>query len=403
MATKLQEIDLQASEVRATLADLAAGAEKPDEAKTKAALGQLKGLELRRSAAIAAGENAEEEGKVTETDESEGDAEGRELRELTDKAQVADIFGAAVDHGHTDGATKELQEHHGLSANQVPLSLFAEGPAETRAVTTAPTDVGTRQAAVLQGVFPQSVAAFLGVDLPTVPVGEATHPVLSVNAAVRTPAESGAAAETDGAFTGTALSPSRLQASFRYTRESAGRFAGIDAALRANLSLALGDGLDREVISGTGGLFTGTNLDNHNVTAVTTYALYRSGLAYGRVDGTYAGSVADLRLVVGSQTYGHASGVNNSGDRNALEDLQAATAGVRVSAHVPAAASHRQNAVIHLGNRADMVAPVWNGVTIVADPYTNSAKGEIAVTAIMLYAVSISRAAGFYKQQTQHA
>ena len=125
MATKLQELDLQASEVRATLADLAA-AETPDEAKTKAALGQLKGLELRRSAAIAAGENAEEEGKVTETDESEGDAEGRELRELTDKAQVADIFGAAVDHGHTDGATKELQEHHGLSANQVPLSLFAE-------------------------------------------------------------------------------------------------------------------------------------------------------------------------------------------------------------------------------------------------------------------------------------
>ena len=34
MTTKLQEIDLQASEVRATLADLAA-AETPDEAKTE--------------------------------------------------------------------------------------------------------------------------------------------------------------------------------------------------------------------------------------------------------------------------------------------------------------------------------------------------------------------------------
>ena len=397
------DLSVQIGEVRADLATLAAD-ENADEKKSRDMLGKLRALEQRRAVAIAA-ETADETEAETEATDDE-DAETRELRELTDKASLADIFEAATDHSTTDGATKELQDHFELGANQVPLSLFAEGPDETRAVTGAPGNVGRRQLPILAGVFPQSVAAFLGVSRPTVAAGQATAPVLSVNAVVRTPAESGEAAETDGAFTAANLSPSRLQASFRYTREDAASFQGMDPALRSNLRMALADGLDKAVISGTGGLLTGTNLAAHNVTAVTTYSLYRSGLAYGRVDGKYAGSVSDLRIVMGSGTYGHAAGVfrsDNAGDRAALEDIEAATAGVRVSAHVPAVASNRQNAVIHLGNRADAVAPTWNGVTIIADPYSNSAKGEITVTAVMLYAFSISRAAGFYKQQTQHA
>ena len=393
------DLSVQLGEVRADLANLAAD-ENADEKQSREMLGKLRGLEQRRAAAIA----AEPE---TEPELTGDDAESRELRGLTDKASLGEIFAAAVDHGSPEGATRELQQHFELGPNQAPLSLFAEpdGPSEIRAVTAAPTNVGRRQAPILSGVFPQSVAAFLGVDMPTVPAGQATYPVLSVNAAVRAPAESGAAAETDGAFTAANLSPSRLQASFRYTRESAGSLAGLDAALRSNLRQGLGDGLDKQVIAGDDGLLTSTNLPNNNVSAVTTFDLYRSGLAYGRVDGIYAGSVADLRLVVGSKTYSHAASQfrGNNASVSALETLQAETAGVRVSAHVPAVASSKQNAVIHLGNRKDMVAAVWNGVTIIADPYSGSAKGEITVTAVLLHAVSISRAAGFVKQQTQHA
>ena len=60
----------------------------------------------------------------------------------------------------------------------------------------------------------------------------------------------------------------------------------MDEALRMNLSDALADGLDKQILAGTEGLFTGTILANHNVSAVTTYANYRSELGYGRVDGT---------------------------------------------------------------------------------------------------------------------
>ena len=125
-----------------------------------------------------------------------------------------------------------------------------------------------------------------------------------------------------------------------------------------NLADGLADGLDAQVIAGTNGLLA--NLGNHNVSSVTSYSSYRSQLGYSRVDGRYAGGIGDIRLVVGHETYGHAAGVfrsANAGDRAALEDLMSVTGGVRVSAHVTAAASNKQNAIVRRGLAQDMVVP----------------------------------------------
>ena len=346
-----------------------------------------------RAAIVAEGDR---EPTVTDGD----DAADRELRALTADANMGAIFEAVLEHRSTDGREAELQKHLGLGANQVPLAML-----ETRAVTPAPADVGANQAEIIPGVFPQSCATFLGVDMPTVGVGEAVFPVLTQNATVHVPAENADAAETTGSFSAEVLSPTRLQASFFYSREDRARFAGMDEALRMNLSDALADALDKEVISGTNGLLSGTNLTNHNVNAATNFAAYIGNLAYGRVDGTYAMTAADLRIVMGAGTYAHAGGVyrNNSVDRSALDRLMEITGGVKVSAHVPAVANNKQNAVIRLGMRRDMVAPIWEGVTLIPDEVTKAKSGEIVVTAVMLHAVKILRADGFYKQQTQHA
>ena len=392
-----QRVALEMSEKREALNALLAVEELSDE--QRAELGTLttrmQHLEVEARAAIMA------EGEITVTRTVATDDEDRELRSLIDRANVGSIFEAALEHRSTNGVEAELQAHFHLSANAIPLALL-----ETRAVTPAPGDVGQSQSTIIPGVFPQSCAAFMSVDMPTVPVGDAVFPVLATNAAVGTPAENAAQAETTGSFTADVLSPSRLQASFFYSREDRARFAGMDEALRSNLSDALSDGLDKQILTGTNGLFTGTNLSNHNVTAVTSYANYRSELGYGRVDGQFAGSVGDLKIVMGAETYGHAAGVfrsANAGDRAALEDLMSVTSGVKVSAHVPAATgAHKQEVVIRLGSRRDMVAPIWEGVTLIPDEITKAGTGQIVVTAVMLHAVKILREAGFYKQQTQH-
>ena len=165
------------------------------------------------------------------------------------------------------------------------------------------------------------------------------------------------------------LSPARLQAAFFYSREDRARFAGMSEALRMNLNDALMDKLDQQVLAGANGLFHGTNLDNHAAAAVTTFANYKADLAYARVDGRYANGVEELRIVMGSASYAHAatayraSGNNADAIDAALDVLMRDTGGVKVSAHVPAVASSKQNAVIRLGMRRDMVAPIWEGVT----------------------------------------
>ena len=391
--TKLQKIALRQSEIRTRLHELGDIEDVTDEVRSEiqTLTGEMKDLETRSQALITAGEQPEE---VLETRDEQ-------LEDLITRASAGEIFDAALEHRSTDGATRELQDEFDLGYNQVPVELL-----ETRAVTPAPANVGQDQSDIIPGVFPMGCAAFLGVDMPTVGDGEKVYPVLTKNAEAKTPAENADADETTGSFSADVLSPARLQASFFYSREDRARFAGMDAALRMNLGDALSDALDKQVLAGTEGLLTGTNLANHNVNTETTYALYRSELAYGRVDGVYANTVGDVRIVMGSDSYAHASGEfrsNNAGDRAALEDLMQVTAGVKVSSHVPDAASNKQNCVIRLGMRRDMVAPVWQGVTLIPDEVTKAKSGQIVITAVMLYAVKILRAAGFYKQQLQHA
>ena len=402
--TDKQRLELRQSELRGKLAELAA-AEATDE--TRSAINTLgteyTGNETRlRAFAIAA------DSEPLETRSNEDN----QRADLRNQANVGQFMFDLLNGRVTSGAMAEYQKEYGLADNEISIRMLSgtehanpEHGLETRAVTPAPANVGQVQQPIIGYVFPQSVGAFLGIDMPTVGVGEAVFPVLTSELTVHTPAENASAAETTGAFSAEVLSPSRLQAAFWYSREDRARFAGMDSALRENLSMGLADGLDRQIMVGTNGLLTGTNLADHDATAVTTYDTYVSDFAYGRVDGRYAATAGDLRVVMGSGTYGHAGGVyrNTSVDRTALDRLSDITGGIRVSAHVPAVSTSKQNAIIRLGMRRDMVAAVWENVSFIPDEITKAADGQIVITAVMLHAVKIVRAAGFYKQEIQTA
>ena len=400
-----QKLALRASEIRSRLAELGGVDELTDEHRAEIVTlrTEYADVETRWQASTV----SEDEPKPTETR-----TEDREMAALIEGSSIGSIFGACLEHRQTDGQTLELQTHLGLAANQIPLELIRG--TEHRAVTPAPGNVAQNQSEIVPGVFPQSCAAFLGVDMPTVGVGEAVFPVLTQNANVGAPAEGavpagtglGTLGETTGSFSAEVLAPSRLQAAFFYSREDRARFAGMDSALRQNLSDALSDALDNQILVGAEGLLTGTKLANHNRTTVANFAHYKSEFAYSRVDGRYAMTTADIRMVMGTGTFAHAATIYraNNSDDSALDVLAMKTAGVKVSAHVPVVdGDDRQNTVIRLGMRRDMVAPIWQGVTLIPDEITKASSGEIVVTAVMLHAVKILRTAGFYKAGTQTA
>ena len=393
-----QKLAIRASEIRTKLAELAGtDGELSDEARAEVSTlrTEYQDVEVRFQAASTA-----EDVRETKSTES---PEATEYRSLIDKAELGAIYAATIEHRNTDGAEAELQSHLKIGPNQVPLDLLR---VEDRLVSPAPTSVGATEQPVISAVFANSVGEFLGVDQPTVGAGDAVFPVITTRASVKGPfVGSEEAAETTGSFEAELLKPERLQASYFYKRTDAARFGGMSSALRENLSMALGDKLDAEIVNGTDGLLNGTNLDNHNVSVAISYLLFLSQFGFARVDGRYAGSVADLRSVMGSGSYAQAGSVfrGNNADQTAASELDRLTGGVRVSAHVPAVASSKQNAVIRLGMRRDMVAPVWEGLTLIPDEISQAKKGEIVITAVLLHAVKIIREEGFYKQQVQVA
>ena len=120
----------------------------------------------------------------------EGDAELRELAQLTAKANVGDNpFGDIREAARPDGEAAELQKHYGIGSHQIPLEMLRiDRGVETRAAATVPASIGdASQAQVVTPVFASGDGAFLGIERPTVPVGDAAYPVLSTVPSVKGP------------------------------------------------------------------------------------------------------------------------------------------------------------------------------------------------------------------------
>ena len=398
LALKLSEIAGRLNEIGVLEADAYSEEVRAEETKL-----QTENRETRtryESALLAEGADAQHAGEQFAGDTSED----RAYRKLVSDADLAEIVSASIENRATEGPEAEIQAHHHLTARQVPLSMLRGE--EHRAVSTAPTNTGTAEQPVIQPVFAGGDAAYLGASMPTVDAGDAVFPVLKTRPTVGGPhTDSTEVAETVGAWDAELLTPARYQSEFFWKRTDAARFRGMGDSLRQALNSGLSEAVDAQVVSGTNGLLTGTVLANNTVSAQTTWQHYIEQLVTGRVDGRYAANPKAIKLLLGSGTYTHGSSQyrTTESDQSAVDRLMELAADVRVSAHVPAVSSSKQNVLVRLGMRPDMVVATWEGITLIPDEISKAKSGEIVLTAVMLAAVKVLRADGFYKQQTKHS
>ena len=403
--TNLQKILLRLSGVRQRLNEIAGleGEALTEEIRTEAtALHTEYGeLETRHRAALVA--ESEATANAATQFETAADGEGAEFRALVAGANIGDIFAATVGQSRVEGQTAELQQHLGLQANAVPLALLRDPPAsriEHRAVTPAPADTGADQLPIVQPVFATGDAAFLMVDQRRVPVGDAVAPVLTSRPTVGGPhTDSTAVAETTGAFSADVLAPGRLQASFFYKQTDAARFAGMGEALRMALNSGLQEAVDAQVIAQIV-----TDVARTAVNAATEYDGYRTRLVYDRIDGRFAGMASDIRVLAGTATLSHMAQQHPNGDAiSAADNVAAVAGGLKVSAHIPAVAANKQDAIVRRGMRPDFVAALWDGVRLIPDEVTKASTGEIVITAVLMAAFKTTRTGGFARVAVQHA
>ena len=401
---KLTELRIKASTLRSKLAK-EEDAEKQDALVTE--YGDVE-REIRNQMVLDDKAGADVDGKPKTYTEEETDGADKEYREMVEDASIGAYFNAAREQAVPEGVERELQQHHKLQANQMPIDVMLGTVLEERqaAPTPPPAETGLNQQPIEPYVFPNAAATFLGVRQPRVAAGTPLYPDVAKQATVEGPYQaSESVAHSVGQFQTVSIAPARFQASFFYRRTDAAKFAGMDSALRANLSSSLMDQMDKEVITR---LIANTDIAiNEKPTAAAGYNDLLSFFAYRRVDGRWAPSLRDVRSIIGTSQFEQlalAYAESSSGAQDSvLNMLNTTTGGTRVSAHVPAVESSIQTAITRLGMRRDAVFPIWEGLTLINDEITRAASGEIVITAVMLANFKLLRAQGFHKVQTFHA
>ena len=417
--TTAQKLQLRASEIRARLSEIAGLADDAltDEIRTETdkLTGEYRDVELRNRAAIVA-EDAEREEAETRGNLDGADAETRALRDLQGRVSFGRYLQGFAHGEQLTGAERELAEHRGITTagNWLPWdALLGPAPAvELRAdaVTPAPASGNpVNQAEIVQRVFARGAVARLGVAMPSVGVGTASYPLIGTGQSAEFKAKDGAKEAAEGEIEPNTLGPVRLQARVQFRVEDAMTTMGLESALREDLSRAISDQLDAQVVGAgdarvRGFLATAAHgglADYADPGDVVTFGAAAEQAARG-VDGKYAGAESELSWVIGVASYAKLAGLIQSNDSvSATERLRRLLADFMASANVPAAASNVQSGILAKLGAADAgmnaVAPIWEGLRLVRDEVTNAAEGKIAVTAVALHNFKVLRPAGFVR------
>lgn len=422
--TDLQRVHVRMSEVRQKLNTLGAIDAPTEEQKTEidTLRSEYETLEVRFRGLVTAdntGEYNPFEGDAPQEQRAEdaGDGEARELAKLEGRLELRAYLSAAVEgRSDVDGAEREFNEALGVRGGagiQVPWAAVAP-PVEHRvdAATNLSGDIVAKNVEPILGrVFEQSVAMWLGVTMPMASVGQRTYPVFATGAAAEM-ANEGADVDADAAtFTVTNINPTRLSARYLFSVEDLATVEGLEAALRSDLSMAMSDQLDEQIVTGDGtapnlaGLFDDQALGAPTAPTAEADVNTYIDLVTGQVDGVNAYRTEDVRMLIGPDTLKHAAKkfIINT-DTSALAYVNMLSGGYRVSARVPAAKAvggKQAQELLTVRMNGVAVAPMWPTLSLVRDIYSGAKKGQVSLTAIALYGFKIVRNNGWARQQVR--
>ena len=389
-----QTLDIKSVEIRGRLSELAGldSLEEEQRSELKEKTSELRQVEEQRVAALEV-ETLEGEQAEKSTNGTNPDPEERERQEILGKARLGNALRAVMDGRPLQGAENELRSAYGLSGDhEIPHELFEPREAkDQRAATDAPaTGTQVNEQPVQPFIYKEGVAGFLGIDMPQVGGGTASHPVLTTGTPAGMKAKGAAADETEAAFTISTSTPKRVTGSFRVRVEDMALFPQLEDSLRRDIPQSLANAVEEQILNGDGSAPNITGLlerltDPDEAMEKHTPGTYVSTIA-GSLDGVHGYTLGDLRTLAGKATYqAMVSGYFDSTAVSTASYLDTYTGGVRMSDRIPDVASNLQAGIVRLGMRPMCaVSVVWGGVTLIRDIYSGAASGEIVVTALQL-------------------
>ena len=416
--TNVQKAKVELSKIRERLGALS-GKEDRTEEETKEMRQLMDEGYPNAEAALRAAEISEGK-EEEEVREDEVDAEARELARLEDRADLGRYLEAAVQDRAVDGAEAELNAALEISGSgHFPLRLIA--PDEEHrddAATSLSIDTAVRPVRWLDRLFKGSVTADLGITPTPVPAGVAAYPVTTGGTAAKSVGK-GTAVDAN-AFVASVeeLKPTRMAAAYLFEQADVHRIPMLEDKMRADLRLALADGMANEIINGSA---DGTSIDgildgvtplqidgtaDAAISSVTTPSSFIGGVV-GLVDGIHALDLSDIRALLSPEAY--AFFMNNyDSTGNALRgpvlgNLRSAVYGIQSRAtdhlgEIPGNGNSGEHYCIFSLQRGLMGAvamPVWEQGQIIVDPYSKAAEGRVRLTLNAYWNLKVLRASNF--------
>lgn len=429
--TDSQRLSVQLSEARSTLNECIEKRNKLPEGTDPAAADvqamddaskQVRELEVRYRAAV-----TKEGGETDEKPEAEQrtvDGEERERRRLLADSSVVPFLRQAVEGVKVEGREAELRKAIlGDEADEtfMPIDLLLP----TREVrvdavsAVAASAEGANQQPILSRVFTRSIAARLGVAMPSVAVGDAVYPVMTAGTTAAMVADGSGHDAAAAAVSGFNLEPIRITGAYLYNERQTLQLRGFEDLLRRDLSAVLADQMDNQVVNGDGNApnvngFLNELPDPTDPTAIETYLTHVSRFA-GLVDGINSYMLSDIRAVVSKGALANMYSLyrGNTSDYPVADFLSERLGGLTVSSRLPetagggnAAAQEKRRpgiAALTAYPGRNAVMPVWRGVRFIADPYTKASEGQVRLTALAFFNFKILREAGWSKLTFQVA
>ena len=317
--------------------------------------------------------------------------ERAEILRLVQRAHISDYLAEAEGGPTVTGAALELRratmgndEHR----TYMPLEMLEQ---RADAVTTIATAIQDTQFPIAPRVFARSAMEFLGVSTPSVPVGTVSYPILNAGTTADIRSDGVELDGTAATLENKQINPIRLTASYRYGLETLQRVAGFEEALRMDVESVLMEKRDSLGINGqavaanVSPVFNGllnSITKPADPTAVTTATRYLAAFD-AHVDGKYAMTGDDVRMLVGSDVYRHARTLSVT-TNVLLRDYLPANR-FRVSANLAAADANIAQAISFASGAParGFILPTWAGLELISDPYTHAKSGERQLTAIM--------------------
>ena len=352
--------------------------------------------------------------------------------ELRDRVSLGRYMLGIARQSTLDGAEAELRAELNLSDQAIPLEALLPTP-EERADAVSPQNaagsalpsgaINLTTGPMLNRVFTRTDAAFLGVAMPTVPAGERRYPVMVDGTSAAMQARGGQPDAGEAKFDVVDANPHRLTARYVLDLEGVAEMGGLlESTLRADLRTVMGWAFDNQILSGTGadnqvtGLLNALKLEAPPGVAFMTDDVpllsWENARKIGTdgLDGKFARTEADVRLLIGGATYSLARTLYrnaNAGDaQDAIAAMRALGMAVSRSFLIPAPAvatispkskdstKKVQSAIANMEPGA-AVAPVWQGITMIRDPYTEAGKAQIVLTAHMMFDFILRRKDGW--------